>query len=364
MLPGSTIRRAVAAFVLSALPFALGSGVAFAASTAATGYVTPPYWAAYTRDGVALLAYAKVASASLGTAGGPKGSQTEVPVGVRLVTAKGTTLRSLITVPKGDAVLSVAATEDGVVVTAGPLADVTGVGAPSARPWEVIVSDLGGGQGVAWRYTPGHAAEAPPALGASGQHWAAITQAGSAKKALSQAVLAEGSFARPGSATIRTAATDMLPTAVAVEPNGDVGLYAIEFSGTRLHLPRFGAAAHVALIWTGHGVLVPAPGGFLTVEGNSVARPESGGRSLLLGKLPKDTAVVSLAGDGEAVVLLLSSRKGTFSTWAIGPAPKSLHTVLAIRPSDVFLTAAGLVGVTLHVKGRVVTVTYAAVAGS
>lgn len=341
-----------------------GTGVASAAgSTAAEGYVAPPYWAAYTHAGIALLTYARVRSSSLGSAGGPKGTETQVPVGVRIVSASGRTVRTLITLPRGYAVLAVTASEDGVAVSAGPLADIAAPTAPSDRPWQVVVSDLRGGQRVAWRYSPGKRLEAPPSLASAGVHWAAVTQSAVRGHGPDRAVVAEGSFTSAGAASVQSVKADMLPTAVAVEPNGDLGLYGMEFAGTRLNAPKFGKDAHVALIWTGRGILVPAPGGFLTVQGALVARPEAGGRTLPVGRLPKGTAVVGLTGDGEGVVFLLADRKGHLSTWSIGAAPKGLHTVLAIRPSALFLTAAGVVGVTLHVDNRRVTVTYAAVAG-
>lgn len=363
MLRASPIPRVLAAAALAALAVAPAAPALAAGSVAAQGYVAPPYWAAYTHAGIAVLTYAKVDSQTLGSAGGPKGTQTQVPVGVHLVSASGKALRNVITVPKGWAVLSATATEDGVAVTAGPLSDVSGLPAPSTRPWQLIVSDLSQGQRVAWRYTPGSRLEAPPALGSAGAYWAAVTQQGAKGKVPDTSVLAEGRFAS-GAARVFTAKADMLATGVAVEPTGKVGLYGLEYTGSHLQAPAFAKAAGIALLWTGHGVLVSAPGGFLTVVGSVIARPGAGGKSLPIGRLPKGTSVVGVSGDGVAVVLLLASRKGDLTTWAIGPAPKALNSVLSIHPSQLYLTAAGVVGVTLHLKNRTVTVSYAAVAAS
>ncbi len=303
-------------------------------------------------------------SESLGTAGGPKGSETDVAVGVHLVTRQGGTGKGLVTLPKGEAVLAVAASETGLVVTAGPLVDLVPGTSASAHPWQLIVAGLDGRQRTVWSYRPGGTLEAPPAVAAAGGRWAAVTQAARPKAPPTEAVLAEGSLAQSTRARPFTARSEMLPMAVAVAPDGKVALYDFEYAGASLRAPRFGPSAHVALVWTGHGTIVPAPGGFLAVEGTSVERPEAGGRSIPVGSLPKGTSVVSVSGDGQSVVLLLATRKHGLTTWAIGPAPKALDAILAIDPSALFLTSAGVVGVTLDVHGRIVTVRYAAAGGA
>lgn len=344
--------------VLSAVSVLVAGVVAAAPAIAAKGYVMAPYWAALTASGRVELAYSPVESSSLGTMGGPKGSTTQVPTGVRLVSAKGT--RTVLTAPKGWAILQVAASESGVVAVAVPVAVLASTAPVKAEPWQVLVSNLAGPAHVAWRFTPaGQAHEAAPAVAATGAHWVALTTGNPGGTVPTESLLAEGGFAA-GRVTTVEAKASLLPTGIAVEPNGAVGVFGLIAAGKTASLPRYPASAHVGVIWTGHGVLVPAPGGFLTIINGAVAKPESGGRSVLIGKIPKGDGVVSMSGDGRGVVFLLANRKGRLTTWAIGSVPKNLKAVLSLRPSAVVLTAAGLVGVNLHVTHRVVTVSVAA----
>jgi hypothetical protein len=337
-------RAAVFAAVLAAAATSPAAARAAAGAggwrVVARGNVAGPFWAAESPDGLVTLGHTAVPAWELGYTGG---GTVQVPTSVELVATGGVLFR----VPPGWAILNVAASTDGVVLTEGPVSEV-GESVLVAAVWHLVAIPWFGRARVAVS-SAGHGAKSGVTdLAAAGEYFGAtILYTPPGGRTPTATFLAEGRFDRPGAVSMHYTAGGYLPTTLALDVQGRAVVGSLAYFGTGGGDVPFPAGARVLAVWLHGGVLLPGPGGVYAVDAHAVERVEAHGRSATVRRFPAGETVAWAAGSESGLVVALTGQGGRIATWTLGGVPRGFGLAGAQGLEQITLTGNGAAAVAL-----------------
>lgn len=306
----------------------------------ATGYVVPPIWAAVVAGNLTTLGYSDVASARVGGWGGPKGTRTAVATYVR--SHSGGRWRTILRAPVGGAILGASASEDGVLVVEGPLADLP-TAPTQTGSWRVVAWTPTRGARVVWRSPSGYVRRPVPDLATCGAYWLAVSSFPTTR-GHNLVVLSRGRFGAAAASLERIVEPGAV-LSVAVNRQG-AALVEVSPGKARLVPPAAGAGLVVV---SGDGTVLALPGGFARLNGGrltAVGRV----RAQWVGRTVGGAAIVGAAGDGlGGAVATVAAGRGRLM-WSYGATPH-LSALLSTMSENLTLTQDGAAGILLTGNG-------------
>jgi hypothetical protein len=334
----ATVFGAVAC--LAAPPSAAAAVASAAWRVVASGNLATPFWAAESPDGLVTLGRVAVSTARLGYRGS---GSVQVPTSVVLAA----TGQVLYRAPAGWAILNVAASTDGVILTTGPY-DEVGQSVLLSPVWNLVAIPWFGQARVVLRGASQGARSGVTDLAATGEFWGAMilyTPPGGSHP--SATFLAEGRFLHLGSMRLHYTAGGYLPTTLALNAQGGVVVGSLASFGSGAGEVPFPADAGVYAVWLQSGVLVPGPGGVYAVTAHAVVEVLAHGASRTVKRVAAPWSIAYVAGSGSGLIAVLDGPHGRVATWSVGGVPDPSGLTAAGGLQGLNLTGNGLAAVTI-----------------
>ena len=303
----------------------------------ARGNLSTPFWSVESPDGLVTLGRESVAASRLGNSAH---GEENVSVPVSLVLSR--THRSFYRVPPGWAILDIAASSSGVLLTEGPIQEL-GATAFKATVWHLVSLPWFGQPRIRLSSAKHGGRTGIADLAVTGEFWGALilyTPAGG--RVPSAAFLAEGEFDRSAILHIHYTAGGYLPTSLALTAQGEAVVGALAYFGSGVGDVPFPHGANVLAEWTASGVLVPGPGGVYAVNRTSVRKILAQGASRLIITFPTAETVSWVAGSASSLVVVLDRRGGPSALWVMGRRPRGFSLAGITGMDGITVTANGV----------------------
>lgn len=308
----------------------------------ARGNLSTPFWSAESPAGLVVLGRTTVAAANLGD-----GAHAEGTVSVPVSLVLESTGKAFFRAPKGWAILDIAASSSGVLLTEGPVREL-GETALDATEWHLVSIPWFGRPRIEVSSAKRGGRTGITDLAVTGNNWGALilyTPAGG--RVPSAAFLAVGEYDRPHEMHIHYTAGGYLPTSLAITPEGKVVVGALAYFGSGAGDVPFPSDAGVVAEWNGSGVLVPGPGGVYAVTAHEIRRVVSDTVGPVVARFPSDESVGWVAGSAGTLVAVLERHGGRMSAWILGLRPRGLDLAGVSGLDGITVTGDGVSVVTI-----------------
>lgn len=285
----------------------------------ARGNLSTPFWSAESPDGLVTLGRANVPASDLGSSTRAEGT-VSVPVSLVLASSGKAFFRA----PKGWAILDVAASSSGVLLTEGPVHEL-GATALNATDWHLVSIPWFGKPRIDLSSAKRGGRTGITDLAVTGDYWGALVlYTPNTGRVPSAAFLAEGDYDRPQEMHIHYTAGGYLPTSLAFTPRGQAVVGALAYFGSGVGEVAFPSDAGVLAEWSGSGALVPGPGGVYAVTAHEVRRVESDKVGPVVARFPSTENIAWVAGSAATLVTVLERHGGGLRLWSLGTRPRGL----------------------------------------